>query len=151
MQFRHVCFWRILLCLLSQHQVAHEHTHTAANACAHIGRHIYGVIQVLFNAVSSEMSPAAADKLLSRKRKLKEKPTKIFLLQQYLPINLPRYMLQRQQDFENVLFNNAAEFLLNPAWSDGNLSRSQKPNCQMLWLRQRRSTSKADGGIICRH
>ena len=42
------------------------------------------------------------------------------------------YMLQRQQDLGNVLLNNSVEILLNLAWNIGNLSRSQKPNHQMV-------------------
>lgn len=80
-------FWRIFLSPLNQHWGAHAHTHTSNNKQMHA--HIDGIIfrvecnliQALFNAVSTEMSPAVADKLLSRKRKkLKEKSMKIFLL-----------------------------------------------------------------------
>ena len=55
------------------------------------------------------------------------------------------YMVQRQQDLENVLFNNAAEILLNPTWNTGNLSCSQKPNCQMVSLQQGHSTLGRSG------
>lgn len=77
------------------------------------------------------MSPAVADKLLLRK--INKKREKINLWEYISPAAISAhqsplgYKLQRQQDLENVLFNNAAEtFCLTRSGTLEILSRSQE-------------------------
>lgn len=119
-------------------------THTS-KTCTHIRHHIQSRLSFHSSFVwcsLTEMSPAEGDKLLSRKNiKLKGKTN-----ENISPPATPAhqsslgYMLQRQQDLENVLFNNVAEVLFIPAGNTRNLSCLQKQNCLMVSLRKEHST-----------